>query len=452
MPLLTRHVAASCCLWLLLGSLAHAELRLELEGIAQPQLPRTDKQFGGSLAAELEFHRSVREAAGTNTLDVVLFAREDSRSPARSHADLRELIYSFSAGDLELRFGYGRVFWGVTEGAHLVDIVNQDDALENLDGEDKLGQPLLNLAWSSDFGIWRGYLLPHFRPRRFPEQAVFPIPFEIQEQQARYESPRGEQHVDVALRWQDYFGPVDVAVSWFDGTAREPRLLPCAAQGSGRPGTQDQANCDLDTAFAPPPAGPLDELLLDLGALLGVGPDRQSLEDEFIAAALADVVLLPQYDQIRQWGLELQAILGGWALKFEGRRRDQLARAQHAFAAGVEYTRAAPFGLPADFGYIAEYLFDDRASAQFVAPFNNDLLLGWRALFSDVAGTQLLAGVVQDLDQRGRIISLEGSRRLPGGNTRVELEWRVFSDFEAANSMGFLSHTDELRLRLSQYF
>ena len=45
-----------------------------------------------------------------------------------------------------------REFWGVTETAHRVDILNQTDQVESFDGEDKLGQPMVNFSWSKDWG------------------------------------------------------------------------------------------------------------------------------------------------------------------------------------------------------------------------------------------------------------------------------------------------------------
>ena len=48
-------------------------------------------------------------------------------------------------------YGVRRVFWGVAESNHLVDVINQTDAIENPDQEDKLGQPMLNLAYVEYF-------------------------------------------------------------------------------------------------------------------------------------------------------------------------------------------------------------------------------------------------------------------------------------------------------------
>ena len=48
--------------------------------------------------------------------------------------------------------GIDKVFWGVIESRHLVDYINQTDGVEDVDGEDKLGQPMINLGLQRDWG------------------------------------------------------------------------------------------------------------------------------------------------------------------------------------------------------------------------------------------------------------------------------------------------------------
>ena len=80
-----------------------------------------------------------------------------TRTPRRTHADLREAYFllfgEIGDGEWELRVGIDQVFWGVTESQHLVDIINQIDLVEHPNGETKLGQPMVNITYSSDWGI-----------------------------------------------------------------------------------------------------------------------------------------------------------------------------------------------------------------------------------------------------------------------------------------------------------
>ena len=57
------------------------------------------------------------------------------RDKNRTYWDLREMYYQKANNNWELNIGFKKVFWGVTESCHLVDIVNQTDALKSFDRE-----------------------------------------------------------------------------------------------------------------------------------------------------------------------------------------------------------------------------------------------------------------------------------------------------------------------------
>ncbi len=82
----------------------------------------------------------------------------------------RELSWQLVSRSWELRIGVRKVFWGVAESQQLVDIINQTDLVENVDGEDKLGQPMVNIALIRSWGTVDFFLLPWFRERTFPGQ------------------------------------------------------------------------------------------------------------------------------------------------------------------------------------------------------------------------------------------------------------------------------------------
>ena len=101
-----------------------------------------------SVATEPEYYHQWQ--GGNNSFNFKGFARIDQYDDERTHADIRELNWLGVGDKWELRVGIGKVFWGVTESQHLVDIINQTDAVENLDGEEKLGQPMIDLALIQD--------------------------------------------------------------------------------------------------------------------------------------------------------------------------------------------------------------------------------------------------------------------------------------------------------------
>ncbi len=103
-----------------------------------------------SLAAQPEYYRAWDD--GRQNFTFVPFLRWDQSDSERSHVDIRELTWLRAADNWELRVGIRKLFWGVTESQHLVDIINQTDLVEAPDGEEKLGQPMLNLALIRDWG------------------------------------------------------------------------------------------------------------------------------------------------------------------------------------------------------------------------------------------------------------------------------------------------------------
>ena len=102
-------------------------------------------------AIEPEFYHEWND--GYDVFNAKVFYRVDEYDEERTHGDIRELAWLHAAEDWELNVGISKVFWGVTESIHLVDIINQSDLVENIDGEDKLGQPMVNLSLIRDLSL-----------------------------------------------------------------------------------------------------------------------------------------------------------------------------------------------------------------------------------------------------------------------------------------------------------
>ena len=301
------------------------------------------------------------------SLTLAPFLRYDGADPSRTHADLRE-AYLLLFGELgddewELRLGVDRVFWGVAESRHLVDIVNQVDLVEHPDEEAKLGQPMIHATWSGDWGAAEMFGLPYHRARTFPGiSGRLRAPLVVDNDRVSYESAAGKWHLEFAARYSHGFGPLDIGVSMFDGTGREPFLR--------------LARDDLGTP-----------------------------------------VLAPYYEQIRQFGLDAQITTGSWLLKLEAIRR---AGAQNrlgneddyaAFVIGGEYTFYSVFDSAVDLSLLEEWNYDGR-SRNATNQFQNDLFLAARLAFNDVHGTEIIASILADIDYATRVLSFELDRRL----------------------------------------
>lgn len=347
-----------------------------------------------SLAAQPEYYTAWDDNRQSFTF--VPFLRWDQGDEERSHGDIRELTWLKAADDWELRLGLRKVFWGVTESQHLVDIINQTDLVEATDGEEKFGQPMINLALIRDWGTLDLFVLPGFRERSFPgvDGRLRSVP-PVDTDQARYESDDKAQHIDYAARWKHYLGDWDIGVSYFNGTSRDPLFTP-GTDSQGRP------------------------------------------------------VLIPIYKLIEQWGLDLQATLGAWLWKAEVIHRSGLNQPYVAFTAGFEYTIVGVAQSNRDLGVIAELLYDDRGD-DATTPFADDFMLGARLTLNDAQSTEFLLGMIIDSDDRSRLLSLESSRRL-GESWKLSLQGQAFMGIKHNDLLSGVRNDDYLQLELTRYF
>ncbi len=367
------------------------EISLEYRYFPQQALSSEQSDSNFSLAFQQEYYYSWDDDNQSITFEP--FLRLDQQDSERTHGDIRELLYQKVSRNWELRAGIGKVFWGVTESQHLVDIINQTDLIENTDTEDKLGQPMINLAIIRSLGTLDLFILPGFRERTFPgeEGRLRTIP-KVDTDNPIYESSAEENHVDWAIRWSQTIGSWDIGLSHFSGTTREPLFIP-NEDGSA---------------------------------------------------------LLPVYNLIDQTGLDVQTYQGDWLLKLEAISRSGQGDRFAAVTTGFEYTFVGVFSTAIDIGIIGEYLFDERDELA-LTPFENDYLLGSRITWNDEQSSELLFGIIQDADNNGRSFTIEASRRI-GDSWTLEIESRGFSNIERDNFAFSFSRDDYIQLTLSKFF
>lgn len=363
-----------------------------------PQGPTYPDQFEDSdvsFSAQPEYYTQWDD--GDQSFVFTPFIRVDHKDAERTHADIRELSWLKASEAWELRAGIRKVFWGVTESQHLVDIINQTDLVEDIDGEDKLGQPMINLALINEWGTVDLFVLPGFRERTFPgEKGRLRTPLPVDTDRPVYESGAKNKHIDFAARWSRFINIWDIGVSYFYGTSRDPVLVP---------NTPNPANA---------------------------------------------TALVPVYNIINQTGLDAQATVGNWLWKLEVISRGGQGNRYTAATGGFEYTLVGIFDTRMDLGVISEYLFDDR-NAQAPTPFQNDLMIGARFTLNDIQSTELLAGIILDLDHKGHMFNLEASRRL-GNAWKLSGEMRAFSSLESDDPLYSFRNDDYLQLELAWYF
>jgi len=230
---------------------------------------------------------------------------------------------------------------------------------------------MIHLSVPGNWGTVDLFIMPWFRERTFVGgSGRLRVNPPVATDQAIYEHADGQHHLDLALRYSHSLGAMDFGIYHFAGTGREPTLLP--------------------------------------------GLNNQGLP-----------ALIPFYQQIKQTGADLQLVAGQWLWKLEALYRSGQGKDFFSTTGGFEYTFVGAAGSAMDVGIIAEFAYDERGSLA-TTPFDNDVMAGLRLALNDAAGTEMLAGLIHDLDNSCRIFTLEASRRF-GDRWKAIIETYLFS-------------------------
>ena len=343
-----------------------------------------------SLAIQPEY--SMEWGDGGHIFKVSLFGRWDQHDDNRTHFDVRELYYQRVKNNWELSIGIKKIFWGVTESIHLVDVINQTDQVESFDGEQKLGQPMIHYSNVTNFGNFELFYLPYQRKRQFPaREGRLRFAEVVERDDFDIESDLEEWRPGFAFRWSHYFGPIDIGISHFYGIGREPLFM-------------------------------------------GLNTENPAFF----------------YPVMNQTGIDLQAVTGPALWKLESIYRDTEFQDFLAIAAGIEYTFSNIASSGLDIGVLTEYLYDERDDLA-ISGLANDLFMGARLAFNDVSSTEILGGVIYDLDYNSRLFSVETSRRI-GDSWKVELEARIFDNLQEEEFLYFFREDSFIQFGLSKFF
>ncbi len=240
------------------------------------------------------------------------------------------------------------------------------------------------------------FVLPYFRERTFTgEKGRLRSRVVVDADKAQYESSSKENHIDFAARYSHTIGDWDFGIYHFKGTGREPSYKSSFNFNDG-------------------------------------------------------ITVVPFYEQIDQTGLDLQAVKGDWLLKLESIYRTGQGENYYASAGGFEYSFVNMASSGMDLGLIVEWAYDERGEDAMTV-FDNDLMLGARLAVNDAASTEALVAIIEDLDTRGRILSLESSRRL-GDRLKVSLSSYIVLDVSTDDLIYYLRDDDYLQLEMAYFF
>ena len=160
--------------------------------------------------------------------------------------------------------------------------------------------------------------------------------------------------------------------------------------------------------------------------------------------------LIPFYEQINQTGLDLQMVAGQWLWKLESLYRTGQGEGYFGSVGGAEYTLVGITETGMDLGLIGEYAYDERGDAATTV-YENDAMFGLRLAVNDADGTELLAGLIQDLDSPARSLTVEASRRF-GSNWKLSMQAWGFLDSPSDDLLFSARDDDYLQIELSYYF
>ena len=367
------------------------------------------RSYAGGLALETTVY--MEDDAG-RSITFTPFIRQDAGDSARSQVEIRE-AYLLSYGDIgddewEWRLGVDQVHWGVVESRSLVDIVNQTDIATHPNEKTKLGQLMAHYTLSGEWGALEFFGMTRHRGRTYPgSHGRQRTELVVDRDLATYESGAKEWHIDLAGRYSGRFGPVDLGLSLFDGTNREPVLSPALS-------------------------------------------------------STHQIVLAPHYEQIRQYGLDAQLTTGSLLLKLEAIHRtgaknnrfDQHFNFEEedfsAYVAGGEYTFSSVWDSNADLVLFAEWLHDDRGQRATNA-FENDLFLAARLGLNDVQSTEFVVSLLASLENSSYILGAEFKRRL-SDNWFLHCEVSTYHEIDPADAVYTARRDSFARVNLDYNF
>lgn len=345
------------------------------------------------VSGALKPNYSLESANKMHKFYINLFYRVSASDPNRSHFDIREAFYRFNKNDWSISIGSKKVFWGVTELAHLVDVINQTDFLEGFDGEQKLGQPMIQFTISKKIGNIEAYYLPIARRLSFPSKfGRYRFPEVIERNDIPFRNSKEEWYPSFALRWSKTIADIDFGLSAFHGTAREPVYL----------GFNPQVGLDLS------------------------------------------------YPIMNQFGLDLLYVFDNWIFKLEAINRKTNVQEFNAFTSGSEYTFGNVVNTGTDIGIVSEYMYDSRGLLTF-SGLDNDIFIGCRFAFNDTKSTEMLVGTISDTNKSTKIFSLEGSRRI-GSSYKLNLKANVLSSVSQKELIYNFRQDDFFQISISKFF
>lgn len=286
--------------------------------------------------------------------------------------DLEQAHLDFNSDNISFSIGNDVVFWGKTEVSQINNIINQIDLRNDISGDDKLGQPMLRISYINDQGKIDFFYFPIFKHRKFSDQNHRLSIVPNLSSDATFYDFASDNTPSFAMRYEQAIDEIDFGVHFFKGIDRTPAFISSGSK------------------------------------------------------------IAPIYSEFSQVGADIQYTNGDIILKSEyNYSHDQLNRNittsnNWAAAIGIEYTLYGVQQSNSDLTLIGEYSYDSRNDLS-LSPFQNDFALGARLNLNNIAGTQIEAFLLKDVDLGTLTSQISYSHRI-NENLSIAIEGNIMNN------------------------
>ncbi len=303
---------------------------------------------------------------------VKMVARADNYDPSRSIFFFEEAYVQYTNGGFGLTLGSQTITWSATEAFHPADIINSRNFDSNLENAEKIGEPMLTLAYAGgDSKISLMFMPMLIKPvlpamsNRLSFSNDFPT-LKPQLINRNGKVAESEFETQYAARFEHTFSDADISLHYVDHIDRSTPIIRI-------------------TPF-------------------GVAP-----------------IYLP----VKQIGGTFQMVAGDWVYKAEVGNRSYMSFENSAFgklnipdhtqvAFGVEYGWAIGSGAEIAWVLEGQHLLgitkEERAG---ISIFQNDILFGMRFALNDIYNQEYFISAIHDLERESEnLLNLDYKRRV----------------------------------------
>ncbi|MFT7681744.1 MAG: hypothetical protein ACI935_001212 [Moritella dasanensis] len=298
-----------------------------------------------------------------------LFSSLDQHDDKRNYLDVRQSALSYRVNEVTLSGGVNTFFWGVSETINILNTLNQIDFRESIDGKAKMGQTFVALDYEQNSNTTQILYLPDFRAIDYPDR---PSPSIKINDAAFFES--GADNGDFAIRSNWALDETEFSIAYFNGTRRDPLLLPTANFTS----------------------------------------------------------LTPYYIKTEYFAFDGIVFIHDVTLKAEVKVGEELNERYYAHNIGVEYSYYPDSDIIQNIVWVAEHLLDDRKEqAETIG--QNDIFFGAKVDAGELNEFNIRAILGIDLDNQSKYVDLSLAYRI-NDHLNINFKSNQFVDISGEDS------------------